>query len=201
MRLGVFGGSFDPVHFGHLLLAEFCREQCSLDQVSFMPAAVPPHKQERTLTPGEHRLEMLKLAIAGYEPFVASDMELKRGGVSFTVDTLAALKAEEPERELFFLMGADALAELPTWREPARICELAVPVVVARAGAAEPDFSCLKDLVSPAKLAGIKLHQVQMPLVELSSREIRRRVSENESIRFQTPRAVEKYIETHGLYR
>lgn len=201
MRLGILGGSFDPVHLGHLLLAEACREQCQLDQVWFMPAAVSPHKQEQAGTPGEQRLEMLKLAVAGYEPFLVSDLELRRGGVSYTVDTLEALKAQEPLRELFFLMGADSLADLPSWREPARICELAVPVVVRRAGAAEPNFSGLASLVSAARLGEIKKHQAQMPLIELSSREIRRRVAEGRSIRFQTPRAVEKYIETHGLYR
>jgi nicotinate-nucleotide adenylyltransferase len=201
MRLGLLGGSFDPVHFGHLLLAEHCREQCALDQVLFVPAAVSPHKLNHVPTAGEHRLEMLKLAIAGYEPFAVSNVELKRGGVSYTVDTLEELQREDPTRELFLLMGADSLADLPNWREPARICELATPVVVARAGSAAPDFSCLTGIVSAARLDEIRRRQVVMPIIELSSREIRRRVAEGRSIRFQTPRAVEKYIETHGLYR
>src|SRR5262249_55888086 len=130
MRLGLFGGSFDPVHYGHLLLAETCREQCRLDAVWFVPAAVPPHKQARELSSAENRVEMLKLAIAGNEAFSVYQMEIERGGVSYTVDTLEQLHAEDPTRELFFLMGADSLADLPTWRNPRRICELAIPLIV-----------------------------------------------------------------------
>ena len=200
MRLGILGGSFDPVHFGHLLLAEFCREQCRLDLVWFVPAAVSPHKQEQAVTSPEQRVDMLKLAIGGHEAFAVWTGELDRGGVSYTVDTLSRLREEQPESELFFLMGADSLADLPTWREPGRICELAAPVVVRRAGAPEPDFSPLANWVSAERLAAIRQCQVTMPLVEFSSREIRRRVAAGQSIRYQTPRAVEMYIRTHGLY-
>jgi nicotinate-nucleotide adenylyltransferase len=201
MRLGLFGGTFDPVHYGHLLLAEYCREACRLDVVWFMPAAQPPHKQDRPLTGGEQRIEMLKLAIGGHESFDVSPLEVERGGVSYTVDTLAELKAAEPSRDLFFMLGADMLADLPHWREPRRICELALPVVVRRGGAAEPDFACLADFVALARLTEIRQLLVPMPRIELSSREIRYRVANGMSIRYQTPRAVEKYIETKGLYQ
>ena len=200
MRLGVFGGSFDPVHYGHLLLAELCREACELNEVVFVPAAAPPHKRQRELAPDKHRVEMLKLAIAGHGAFRVSTAEIDRGGVSYSVDTLAALRGEHPDAELFFLMGADSLADLPTWREPARICELAIPVVVARRGFPPPDLSSLESIVSPDRLAGIHRFRVDIPLIELSSTEIRRRVREGRSIRFQTPRAVERYIQTHELY-
>lgn len=208
MRLGIFGGSFDPVHYGHLLLAESCREQLDLEQVWLLPAAVPPHKQDRELTPGSQRLEMLELAIAGHMGLAVSALEIERGGVNYTVDTLAKLKSQDPTRELLFLMGADSLRDLPLWKEPARICELATPVVVGRlssgpAGVAdEPiDFSSLASFLSAERLAAIQAHPVQMPRIDLSSSEIRRRVAAGQSIRFRTPRAVEKYIETHGLYR
>src|SRR5438552_2607770 len=135
MRLGLLGGTFDPVHYGHLLLAESCRETCRLDAVWFLPAAHPPHKQHYPMTPARQRIEMLELAIGGNEAFAVSALEIERGGVSYTVDTLAALRAEEPQRELFFLMGADMFADLPHWREPRRVCELALPVVAHRAGA------------------------------------------------------------------
>ena len=118
MRIGIFGGSFDPVHYGHLLLAEMCREQCELDEVRLVPAAIPPHKQGKGRAADEHRLEMLNLAVGGHQSIVAWDVELQRGGVSYTIDTLRTLRAEQPEDELFFLMGADSLFDLPSWREP-----------------------------------------------------------------------------------
>lgn len=201
MRLGLFGGTFDPVHYGHLLLAECCREQCKLDSVWFVPAATPPHKQARELSAAARRIEMLELAIGGHEQFAVSRLEVERGGVSYTVDTLRELRRAEPQRELFFLMGADSLADLPTWREPAAICELALPVVVRRPSSAQTDFSVLAPLVSPARLEEIRRHEVEMPPIGLSSSEIRRRVAAGLSIRYQTPRAVEKYIEAQGLYR
>src|SRR5262245_678910 len=136
MRLGIFGGTFDPVHYGHLLLAESCREAQRLDAVWFLPAAVPPHKRDRELTPAEQRSEMLELAIAGHESFGGCRYEIERGGVNYTVDTLAHLREEEPSRELFFLLGADSLRDLGTWREPQRICALATPIVVRRVDAA-----------------------------------------------------------------
>lgn len=201
MRLGIYGGSFDPVHYGHLLLAECCREQLRLDEVWLIPASVPPHKQSRERASGKARLEMLELALAGNERLLASPLEIERGGVSYTVETLAALREQQPQTELFFLLGADSLQDLPTWREPERLCELALPVVVRRGGAAEPNFAPLAPLVSPPRLVEIQAAQVQMPLMELSSTDLRRRAAAGESLRYRTPRAVEKYIETQGLYR
>jgi nicotinate-nucleotide adenylyltransferase len=206
MRLGLFGGTFDPVHFGHLLLAECAREQCRLDEVRFLPAAVPPHKQQRELTPGAARAEMLELAIAGHERFSVSRHEIDRGGVSYTVETLAHFHQahfhqKDPDGRLFFLLGADMLLDLPRWREPERVCRLAVPIAVRRPGAARLDFGCLEGIVSPERIETIRRHQVEMPRIDLASSEIRRRVAAGLSIRYRTPRAVEKYIETHGLYR
>lgn len=200
MRLGIFGGAFDPVHYGHLLLAETCREQCRLDQVWFMPAAIPPHKQTHQLAAAKLRVEMLKLAIAGYEPFRVSEWEIERGGVSYTVDTLTALRATYPAAELFFLMGADSLRDLPTWRSPEKICDLATPIVVRRQGVPEPDFSSLASVVSTERIAAFRESQVEMPVLELSSTDIRQRIRTGNSIRFRTPRAVEKLIETERLY-
>jgi nicotinate-nucleotide adenylyltransferase len=200
MRIGVFGGTFDPVHYGHLLLAECCREQCHLDQVLFLPAAVPPHKQHFECSPADHRMAMLELAIGGHEPFAISRVEIDRGGVSYTVETLTTLRQQQPHAEWFFLMGADSLADLPGWRAPEEICELATLSVVARPQSPAPDFNSLAGIASPQRIEQFRQHVVTMPLVDLSSTEIRRRVSQGRSIRFRTPRAVEKYIETHGLY-
>jgi nicotinate-nucleotide adenylyltransferase len=200
MRVGVFGGTFDPIHYGHLLLAETCREQCALEQVWFLPANVPPHKQTLPLTSVHHRLEMLRLAVAGHAAFVVSELEIRRGGVSYTVDTLSSILQAEPSAELYLLMGADSLRDLPTWRRAARICQLAVPVVVRRRGTAEPDFTALEDLVSDERLQDIRGSQVQMPLVELSSTEIRELAAAGRSIRYRTTRAVEEYIQSNRLY-
>lgn len=200
MRLGVFGGSFNPVHYGHLLLAESCREQCHLDEVWLLPAASPPHKQDHSLAEGKHRLAMLELALGGHPQISASDRELQRGGVSYTIDTLEDLQQSRPEAELFFLMGADSLVELPTWRAPERICTLATPVAVRRAGAPEPSWEPLRSLLSERRIAELQAFQVEMPLIGLSSTAIRAAIAEGRSVRFQTPRAVEKYIETHRLY-
>ena len=177
MRLGIYGGSFDPVHYGHLLLAESSREQCRLDEVWLLPAAVPPHKTERTMTSAKRRIEMLKLAIGGHDALKVSTIEVERGGVSYTVETLAAIHQQLPQAELFLLMGADTLYDLPNWREPRRICELAVPVVVQRSGSPAPDLGVLQPLASTAQLTAIEQNQVTMPIIELASSEIRRRVA------------------------
>lgn len=201
MRLGIFGGSFDPVHLGHLLLAENCREQARLDQVWFMPAATPPHKPHAQLADGQQRVEMLKLAIGGHESFAVSTLELDRGGVSYTVDTLEQIRAQHPVDELFLLMGADSLADFPTWRSPERILELALPIVVRRVGSPEPDIEPLAALANAERVTQIRASQVEMPAVGISSSEIRRRVAAGKSIRYWTPRGVEKMIEAAGLYR
>jgi nicotinate-nucleotide adenylyltransferase len=200
MRLGIFGGTFDPVHFGHLLLAECCREECRLDAVWFLPTAVPPHKQDRPLTPAPQRIEMLRLAIAGHPDFAVCTYEADRGGVNFTFETLQHFRDEDPARELFFLMGADMLHDLPRWRSPEKIAALALPVAVCRPGAGRLDLDCLAGIAAPERLEAIRRHRVEMPEIGLSSSELRRRVATGKSIRYQTPRAVEKYIETQGLY-
>jgi nicotinate-nucleotide adenylyltransferase len=144
---------------------------------------------------------MLELAIGGNEAFKVCRLEIDRGGISYTVDTLAELKRQDSSRELFFLVGADSLDDLPQWREPARICQLAMPVAVSRPGAGPPNYEVLAPLVSKDRLEEIRHSLVEMPQIGLSSREIRSRVAAGSSIRYQTPRAVEKYIATHGLYR
>ncbi|OHB70619.1 MAG: nicotinate (nicotinamide) nucleotide adenylyltransferase [Planctomycetes bacterium RBG_13_63_9] len=200
MRLGLFGGTFDPVHYGHLLLAECCREECRLDEVRFLPAAVPPHKRSRELTPAKMRIEMLQLAVAGHSGFSVSRYEADRGGVNYTADTLAHVRQQDPAVELFFLLGADMLNDLPNWRRPDDVCRLATPIVVRRSGTEEPDFDCLARVASPQRIAQFRRHQVKMPDIGISSSEIRRRMAAGLSIRYRTPRAVEEYVRTHGLY-
>lgn len=202
MRLGIFGGSFDPVHLGHLLVAECCREQCRLDAVWFLPTAVPPHKQQgRELTPAADRVAMLELAIAGNEAFSVCRYEIDRGGVNYSVDTLTHFYEEDSSRELFFLMGADMLEDLPNWRDARRVCQLAVPVAVHRPGATSLHFECLQEIVEPERLEIIRNHRVEMPEVGVSSTDLRNRVQAGKGIRYRVPRAVEMYIRSHGLYK
>jgi nicotinate-nucleotide adenylyltransferase len=172
-----------------------------LGEVWLIPAAVSPFKMGREQAPPKARLEMLELALAGSEHLRASPLEIDRGGVSYTVDTLTEIARQKPGAKLFLLMGADALRDLPSWREPARICEMATPVVVRRGGAPEPEFNGLRSLVSSERLDDIRAAQVHMPLIELSSTDLRARAAAGESLRYRTPRAVEKYIETHRLYQ
>lgn len=205
MRIGIFGGSFDPVHLGHLLVAENCREQAGLDRVVFVPAAVPPHKQGRRLAPGEHRVAMLGLATGGNPAFGVSDAELARGGVSWTVDTLRALAAARPHDSLHLILGPDALAGLPTWRDPETILTLAEPLAVERVGiddvAAIARDPTLRALLGEARGHRLLASRVRCPAVGIRSTALREAVAAGRSIRYRTPAAVERYIATHGLYR
>jgi len=144
---------------------------------------------------------MLELATAGNPAFSVCRYEADRGGVNYTVDTLTHLHEEDPSRELFFLLGADMLADLPHWRNAPRVCELAVPVVVRRPGCGPIDFSGLSKIVASERLEVIRRHEVEMPECGISSTDIRRRVQAGQGIRYRVPRSVEMYIETHGLYR
>ena len=198
MRLGIYGGTFDPIHYGHLVLAEQCREQCQLDEVWFVPAAQPPHKLDAVITSGKARCEMIEFAIAGHPHFKLSRIELERTGPSFTVTTLEQLQAEDTSRELFLLIGADSLHDLPQWREPQRIQELATVVAVNRGDRPLPDRSQLEPQLGPAQAARIQF--VQMPGLDLSARDIRQRSTEGRSIRYLVPRAVEAYIAHNHLY-
>ena len=198
MRIGIFGGTFDPIHVGHLILAEQCREQCQLDEVWFVPAARPPHKLEATISDAKQRTEMLEFAISGNPRFRVSKIELERSGPSFTYLTLEQLKAEDASRELFLLIGADSVRDLPTWRNPEQIIELATVVAVNRGEQPPPDISHLGELTK--SVAKPQLLTVTMPAIDISATEIRQRVREGRSIRYQVPRAVEVHIHEQRLY-
>ena len=199
-RVGLFGGTFDPVHLGHLILAEQARQQLRLQCVRLIPAAIPPHKQETRISDGKHRLEMARLAAAGNPALDACDIELRRGGVSYTVETLRTLHEENPGDELVLLVGGDSLADLPTWRELGEILALAELAVAYRPGTPAPDFSRLAGLVSAERLAAMSQAVIEMPLIEIAARDVRRRVAQGQSIRYLVPAAVEAYIQAHDLY-
>lgn len=201
MRLGLFGGSFDPVHYGHLRLATECCAQAQLDEVWLLPAAVQPHKPGGPQASAFDRLRMLELAVADIPALSVSRLEIDRGGVSYTVDTLRSIHAAHLQSELYQLMGADTLRDLPNWREPAEVCRLATPLVVHRAGEPRPDFDVLAPLVSAERLAQIRALEVEMPAVDISSTEIRERVARGESIEGMTTREVVEFISKHQLYK
>jgi nicotinate-nucleotide adenylyltransferase len=191
-RIGVFGGTFDPPHLGHLLLAESARERLGLDRVLFVPARVPPHKRGRRVTEARIRLLLLRAALRG-TGFSVSTVELDRPGPSYTVDTLERLGARHPRARFWLLVGADSLADLPTWRDPERILALARVAVAARPGALPP----------PAFLRRHARHIVRLGNVpiEISSSDLRRQVARGRSIRFLVPPPVERRVRALGLYR
>lgn len=197
MRMGIFGGTFDPVHLGHLIVAEQCREQGKLDQVRFLPAAHPPHKPQPA-TPFAQRAEMLALAISGNAAFVVDEIESERPGPSYTADTLAELRRRHPDAELYLIVGSDTLQDLPRWYQPGRILEQATLLITARAGWSTVPPEALR----AALPSGVPLRYqvVETPLITIASRDLRRRIAESRSIRYQAPRVVEAYIHEKGLY-
>ena len=201
MRLGIFGGSFDPVHTGHLVLAESCRVQANLDQIWFVPCHQQPHKEEGPIATARQRVEMIEFAIAGHDAFAVSKIELERGEVSYTIDTLREVKQLQPDAELFFLMGDDSLESFASWKEPGEICNLACPLVVNRPGAGEVDLSPLMQFVDDERFELFKTLVIQSPRIEISSTDLRERFSQGVSARYLTPRSVEKFIDTQKLYQ
>ena len=198
MDTGVLGGTFDPVHVGHLIIAEEARIRLGLSQVVFVPAGQPWLKQDSDISSGEHRLEMIRLAIAPNAFFRASTVDLERPGPSYTVDTLADLKRElGQEGNLYFILGLDALAGLPTWKEPQKIVELCYLVAAKRAEAMDVDMDSLERSIPGISSRVIILDN---PLIDISSSDIRHRVAEGKSIHEMVPEAVERHIREKRLY-
>ena len=189
MKLGLFGGSFDPVHAGHLLVAQAAREELSLDRLFFIPAAQSPFKPDRQPTPARERLRLLRLALAGKPWCDLDEQEIQRGGVSYTIDTLRAYHERFPGAQLFYLIGADHVAKLPQWREAAELARSAEFVVIPRPGQAETPF--------PAPFRGRKL--AGFPL-GVSSSQIRARIQTGQPIDHLVPAAVAEAIRNNRLY-
>ncbi|MBN1894405.1 nicotinate-nucleotide adenylyltransferase [bacterium] len=194
MRTGVMGGTFDPIHMGHLLLAETVRDECGLDCVLFVPASIPPHKTDDPVSDPAHRLAMTALAVEGSDGLCVSDCEVRRGGVSYTVDTLRALSdlSDTKGDEFHLILGMDNLLDLHAWRDPDALFRLAAVIVMDRPGVPE-------EKADPRFLSRIR--RVRTPLIQISSTEIRARVKNGKSIQFWVHPAVERYILRNGLYR
>jgi len=198
-RLGIMGGSFDPVHLAHLLMAETVRDALSLDVVLFLPAGTQPLKQDIAATPVEHRLAMLKLAIEDNPYFGLSRVDVDRPGPSYTADSLAQLREEwggPDETAIWFIIGSDSLLMFPRWRDTQRILAQTRLAVVRR-----PTFNAdLANLNSQVPGLSAAIDWVDAPLIEISGTDIRGRAAEGKSIRYSVPDAVREYIEAHGLY-
>ncbi|ADV63265.1 nicotinate (nicotinamide) nucleotide adenylyltransferase [Isosphaera pallida ATCC 43644] len=201
MRLGVFGGTFDPIHLGHLILAEMARVECALDRVWFVPAGEPPHKLGEATATGRDRADMVRLAIAGHEQFELCDLDLKRPGPHFTVDLLDLIRERQPQADLFFLVGADSLLELPTWRQPEKLVRQAQLIVVNRPGLdLNPwESPAVRQLFADAGVA--QPLSVTIPPIGLASRDLRADLARGKSIRYRVPRAVEMLIQERRLYQ
>src|SRR6266849_5392639 len=201
-RVGVLGGTFDPIHYGHLVIAEEVYAALDLKEMVFVPAGQPPHKPGRPITPAHHRLALLERAIASNPHFTISQVDLHRPGPSYTVETLRLLRQQwGPQTAIYFVIGGDSLEDLLTWHDPAGILEqLTYLVAVQRPGYEEA--SGYRESLE-ARLPGIKqrLVMVRAPQLEISSTDLRLRVAEGRPIKYQTPEAVEHYIAQYGLYK
>ena len=192
MRIGVLGGTFDPIHIAHLLLAEQAREQLVLDKVLLIPAGDPWRKAGQDITPAPLRLEMVRLAAAGNEYLEVDDREIRRTGASYTVDTLQELRAElSDDDDLFLLLGTDALVDLPHWKEPERFVDYAVVAVAPRED---------EELPESLPFDPAELEHIDLPYLEVSSTDLRQRARHGRSLRYMVPEPVRAFIEERGLY-
>jgi len=197
LRVGVLGGTFDPIHIGHLILAEEARDQLKLDLVYFVPAGNPPHKQGRRLAPVEARVRMAELAVAGNDAFRVSRVDADRAGPHYTIDMVEIIQGQLPPGcELFFLMGFDSLTELPTWHEPARLIAVCHLVALTRHDI-DLDWAKLE-----AALPGIRqrVTLLDMPELEIASHQLQERIREGRSIRYLVPEPVRQYVVREGIY-
>ena len=190
MRIGIFGGTFNPPHLAHLLIAELSREAYSLDRILWIPNANPPHKESADLAPVADRLAMVKLAIANNPFFEVSEIEIERHGTSYTIDTIRELKRKSPANEYFLLIGGDSLAEFRSWREPEGILKEVRLIVYDRPGVAPFEHAFSADRVL----------RMPVPQLEISGTEIRRRCTAGTSIRYLVPDSVKDYIRVNNLY-
>jgi len=198
MNIGVLGGTFDPIHIGHLIVAEKIRAHLDLAEILFVPAGEPWLKVNNRISPAEHRVQMVRLAIADEPTFKLSTMEIERAGPSYTVDTIAELKGQIGAGDkLFFILGWDNLVQLPQWHEPSRLVRMCHLVAVPRVGSPAPDLNSLEAAIPGLSHSTILL---DTPRIDISASEIRDRIAQGLSIHHLVPEPVERYIKEHKLY-
>ncbi len=199
-RIGIMGGTFNPIHTGHLIIADDVRDKYRLGKVLFIPSGLPPHKPDSEVLDSEHRFEMVRLAVASNAGFEASRMEIDREGFTYTVNTLNELKEKYCEGTTFyFIIGADVIAELKTWREYKKVFQLCEFIAVLRPRYSDGGF--ISEIQQLEAEAGAKIHPLQSRLIDISSTDIRERCMRGASIKYLVPEAVEKYILDKGLYK
>ncbi len=198
MRIGIFGGTFDPPHVGHLILAEECRTQLNLDRLLWVVTDNPPHKHYVSVSPIEDRVKLVQKAIKGNNAFMLSRVDIDRPGPHFAIDTMKILKQENPEAYFFYLMGGDSLHDLPTWNRPQDFIEICDGIGVMRRHADQVDLASLETV-----LPGIskKVQIVDAPILEISSKQIRQRINENQGFRYYLRDAVYRAVMEMGLYK
>lgn len=197
-KIGLMGGTFDPIHYGHLLIAENAYEQFRLDHVIFMPAGHSPHKDESQILSAEERSDMVRLAIADNPHFSYSDYEISKEHISYTYLTLQAFGRHYPDSELYFIMGADALADFESWLHPEEISRLSIILAAVRDDLNIPSLLPIRDHLRQKYNTQIEF--INAPGFSVSSRLIRQRVAEHQSIRYLVPDAVEQYLKQHKIY-
>lgn len=198
-KIGIMGGTFNPIHNGHLMIARSAYEQLQLDEVRFLPAGIPPHKQNQTILDSAHRLRMIELALAGEPAFFADDREVRTDAVSYSYRTLEELHAQFPQAQLYFIMGGDSLRDFKTWRYPEKICASAILAAAIRDTC---DFSQLQHYAEELKkLYGADVRLIRTPNVPLASSELRRQAAAGNTLKNQVPDCVYEYILENGLYR
>lgn len=198
MKIGILGGTFNPIHNGHLLIAQNALDQFHLDKIWFMPAAIPPHKQDLTIMDAKHRMQMILRGIEGNASFELNPRELIQGGVSYTYVTLNELKKECPENEYYFIIGADSLKKFKTWKEPGKILEAATLLVAVRDHVKGQELDGLIEEITSAY--GGRIERIYTPEFNVSSQEIRQRIQDGHSIRYLLPDNVCEYITQEHLY-
>jgi nicotinate-nucleotide adenylyltransferase len=201
-KIGLYGGTFDPPHLGHLISAQTVAEAIGLDRVIFLPVGQPPHKRNHPISPADRRVEMVSLAIAENPIFELSDWEIRQDGPGYTIHTIRHFQQEMAEDELYWIIGADSLADLPTWFEFESLIESTNIVTAWRGGIdLEQVLATLKGQLKPAHFEKLRKNIVRTPMIEIAARDLRTRVRQGQSLRYFVPAAVEAYIDKEGLYR
>lgn len=197
-RVGIMGGTFNPVHMVHLILAENAYRTWQLDEIMMLPNGDPPHKTDIEVTPAAHRLAMLKLAVKDIPYFRVSEMEIKRQGYSYSSVTLTELRASHPDTDYYFIMGADSIFQIETWHEPATV--MANCIILAATRDHTPSDKLMEQINYLSEKYGADIRLMDVPDLELSSSDIRKRISHHQPVRFMVPDSVLDYIEAHHLY-
>ena len=200
-RIGLLGGTFDPIHLGHLLLAVHSCEELDLDRVIFIPARLPPHKAQPVVGPDD-RLQMVRLAVGTDDRFLVCDCELTRAEPSYTIDTVRQFQQSlGTNTYLSWLIGSDMLVDLPTWHEVNELVDMVDIIVVSRAGQPQPNFSSLRPILTIEQINRIRAHAIEVPLIDISSTMVRERIVQGLSVRYFLPEPVARFISDRHLYR